>query len=278
MSTYTMTPQEMIMTYGSTRGAQVKFYKEGYWYKIDGSGPEGLAEDLSSKVLEYSSLDKSDYVNYEKCVIEYGGKQYNGCRSANFLSYGEQFFSYSKIYKIMTGRELEEDIIVKTNPKERIDYVNEYIHTFTGLDVHDYISNVLTIDAFLLNTDRHLNNMGVIVNPEKNEYRNAPIFDNGEAFLSDYSKYPPSDYPIDKIDVHSNIFGKPFSPDLEYQAFEAGLTVRFDFIGMKNIFDKEPELYNTRSGQILMHQIETYCKLPDLNKITEKSITQNHRR
>ena len=41
-----------------------------------------------------------------------------------------------------------------------------------------YMSKMLTIDALFLNEDRHTHNIAVLTN-DKNEFRLAPIFDNG---------------------------------------------------------------------------------------------------
>ena len=179
MADYKMSAQEVILTSGSSRGSQIKFHKGNYWYKIDESGPEGQAESLTSKILSCSTLAADEYVHYESCTIEYAGKEYRGCRSKDFLHPGEQLYSYEKICQLVLGSHLMEELTQFNSPEERIDFTVQMIRDFCGLDVRDHIAKNLTIAMFVMNTDLHMNNMAIIANPFTEEYRNAPIFDNG---------------------------------------------------------------------------------------------------
>lgn len=120
LNTYHMNKKDAILVSGSSRGSQIKFYKDGYWYKIDEAGPEGIAEALVTLVLNHSSLSEQEYVKYEMCNIHYSGKTYKGCRSKNFLNEDEQFLSYEHIYQMLSGKNLSEEIIHLANPEERI--------------------------------------------------------------------------------------------------------------------------------------------------------------
>ena len=228
MARYKMTAKELILTSGSAKGKQIKFYKDGYWYKIDDHGPAGKAEELSCKILGCSSLRLEEYVHYESCVVEYDGKTYQGCRSKDFLRPGEHLFSYDKIYELTTGRRLSEDIIPLQSPEERIVFVADAVKDFCGLDVREHIAKNLTVSMALMDTDRHFNNIGIIADESLTGFRNAPIFDNGAAFLSNYDRYPPHISVVDIASERVSITGKPFSANLEYQAVAAGINVRFD--------------------------------------------------
>ena len=46
----------------SSKGNQFKWYKNGYWYKADQNGYEGLSEYVVSKLLEKSNLKKDEFV------------------------------------------------------------------------------------------------------------------------------------------------------------------------------------------------------------------------
>ena len=46
----------------SSKGNQLKFEREGIWYKADYLGYEGLAEYVVSKLLAHSSLKEDEYV------------------------------------------------------------------------------------------------------------------------------------------------------------------------------------------------------------------------
>ena len=47
----------------SSKGNQLKFEREGIWYKADYLGYEGLAEYVVSKLLAHSSLKEDEYVD-----------------------------------------------------------------------------------------------------------------------------------------------------------------------------------------------------------------------
>ncbi len=271
MAKYTMTAKELILTSGSSRGSQIKFYKDGYWYKIDESGPEGKAEELASKILSCSSLKEDECVRYESCDILYGGKEFKGCRSKDFLREGEMLFSYEKIYNLLTGRSLTEEIQLLKTPKEKIKFVADSIKGFCGLDIRKEISKNLTASMVLLETDRHLNNLAVISDKDIASFRPAPVFDNGASFLSNYTLYPPS-FSVEDMETGSvNIVGKPFSADLEYQAHEAGFGIQFDFLRIKDMLTQEK---SSRMIEIAKFQIEKYSKISELQMGREFSICE----
>ena len=160
-----------------------------------------------------------------------------------------------------TGKSLTEDITMYGTPKERIDYTVDAIEDFSGIDVSEHISKILTVSMILMDTDKHLNNFGIIADKELASFRNAPIFDNGAAFLSNYTVYPPS-ITINDIEKGDMIVtGKPFSGSLEYQAYEAGYGVRFDFDRIRRLIDSEPE---SRMKQFAQYAIDKYSRIPQL--------------
>ncbi len=256
MSSYEMSTADMVSTMGSSKGTQIKFYKDGYWYKIDETGREGLAEFLVSKVLGCSNVPSENYVSYEMCEIELNGKVYNGCRSESFLKDNEQYISYDKLYSMYHNQELGGIISLKPDPAARIGFVADFIQSKTGLDIHDYISATLSLDMFTVNPDRHFNNLGVIVNTAEGTYRNPPIFDNGAALLTNISKFPPG---INIMETCQTIVGRPFAASLEYQAVCAGLNLEIDFGKLKKEL-KSIALPETREIRVLRYQCGRYEK------------------
>lgn len=163
---------------GTSEGTQVKYYKDGYWYKEDFYGGEARAEYLISGILQFSDLNREEYVKYEIGILN--GK--NACRSKNFLGDGEEFISLYRYYQLTVGRKLNEDILKYETPKERADFVLKFFRETCKLDLKDYFSKIFTLDALILNEDRHFNNLGIICT-EDGTYRAAPIFDNGKSLL-----------------------------------------------------------------------------------------------
>ena len=62
----------------STKGNQLKFERDGMWYKADNMGYEGLSECVVSSLIQYSSLRKDEFTVYDYETIEYNGNHYRG--------------------------------------------------------------------------------------------------------------------------------------------------------------------------------------------------------
>lgn len=234
---------------GTSNGTQEKFCDGKYWYKIDQRGYEGLTEYLASRVLSCSNV--SDYVSYELCDIR--GK--SGCKSINFLAESESFFTFDRIFQMYRGRELMDSIMHLSSPQEKIDFVKTIFYEITDVDITEYLSQTLSLDMLLLNTDRHFNNLGMIYSYDTKKYRTAPVFDNGAGLLSDILSFPLGE------DIMSNIekvYGKPFSANLELQAYYAGFSLKIDMNEIIKILLGEP---NSRAKEVLLMQLEKYKKI-----------------
>lgn len=250
MNNYKLDPKALIMVTGSSKGTQDKYYDNGYWYKINSKGYEGLSEYLVSKFLSCTNID--NYVTYEKCTIN--GK--SGCRSYNFLNPNENFISFQRLFEIYHGGNLSEVIIPLDNPKDRIDYTINFIKDITGFDVRNYLSKVLTLDMITLNIDRHFNNLGLTVDSQKGTYKEAPIFDNGAALFSNYSIFNPKNSFDENL---TEAFALPFSSDFEFQVKECGLyEFSIDYNKLESILSNEP---NSRAIEVLKTQTRRYKDL-----------------
>lgn len=68
----------------SSKGNQLKFERDGIWYKADNLGYEGLAECVTASLLHRSSLEENEFTDYEPETIEYNEILYRGCKSHDF--------------------------------------------------------------------------------------------------------------------------------------------------------------------------------------------------
>lgn len=60
----------------SSKGNQEKWLEDEYWYKLDQFGYEALAEVMTSKLLEFSNIEKGTpfkFVRYEMQIIKLHG-------------------------------------------------------------------------------------------------------------------------------------------------------------------------------------------------------------
>lgn len=249
LTNYILSPAAISMVSGSSKGTQTKYYDGGYWYKINNIGSESTSEYLASLVLSCSNI--TDYVSYEKCMIN--GKL--GCRSRNFLKDGENYVSIQRLYDLYVGGDLTDVIYSISDVSERIKYVVDFVKEVTGLDIYDYLAKMLSFDALILNTDRHFHNIGVICDANTNEYRLAPVFDNGNSLLSNYSIFPFEETIDDNI---SKVVGKPFAANLEYQAHCFSYGLKIDYKRLKKLLAHEEV---SRCLQVLEMQLHKYEKL-----------------
>lgn len=243
---YVLSPEAMVMVAGSSIGTQKKYYENGYWYKQDRIGYEGTAEYLSSKVLSCSNIDQ--YVVYERCRIN--GR--SGCRSANFLRPGASYISLQRLYDTYSGGQLSEKIRLLNTTKERINYVVDYVKEVINLDIEEQLGKILSFDMLILNTDRHFNNIGIIVDVACGQYRNAPIFDNGNSLLSNMGEYSFDESLKRNIE---KVIGQPFCANLERQAWELGYGLKINYNELHNLLNKEQD---SRALEVLQFQLERY--------------------
>lgn len=243
---YALSPEAMVMVSGSSIGTQRKYYNKGYWYKQNRNGYEGRAEYLASVVLSCSNID--DYVEYECCKIN--GK--DGCRSFNFLRDGESYISLQRLYDIYHGGQLSERIRIYDSVAERIDYVVAFTENCTGINIREYLGRLLTFDMLIVNVDRHFNNIGILVNSNAGQYRTAPVFDNGNALLSDLGRYDHEDSLAGNIEKAT---GHPFCANLERQALELGFGLKINYPALQEKLEREPD---SRALAVLHMQLRRY--------------------
>lgn len=216
----------------SSKGNQLKWNIDNYWYKADFAGYEGLSEVLVSKMLKYSTLSDEEYVSYEPEQVKYKTTIFNGCKSKNFLkNNGQQLITLERLYSNFCGESLYKSLFRIHDEKERFSFLVNQIERITGIKQFAlYLNKIVTIDALTLNEDRHMHNIAVIMNMD-GTYDLCPIFDQGAGLLSDTTL----DYPIDEdvyklIDsVKAKTFSSSFDEQLEISEAFAGNSIKFTF-------------------------------------------------
>ena len=169
-----------VKTNHGSKGCQIKYCRNNYWYKIDNGCSEGKNEHIASIILKCTNL--TNYVYYESCEVN----GYRACRSYNFLNENEMFVTFSDIIGTIYGVENPEDMIWSIRDVyKRYEFLVDVVKIYTNnkLDISEYLKIIFYLDLFILNRDRHLNNLGIITDISTEEFRPAPIFDNGLSFL-----------------------------------------------------------------------------------------------
>lgn len=198
----------------TSKGNQLKWEQDGYWYKADAFGYESLSEVVCSNILMHGNLPRP--VMYEPVTIIYHDKRYRGCRSKNFKKGSESLLPIERLCRQYTGMGLAKTLARFSDVRERISYTVELVTNITGLTEFDrYLTQMLELDTFFLNEDRHTNNIAVLYDELTKEYRLCPFFDMGLALCSDTTQ----DYPIG-LDVEmclKKVQAKPFDRDFDEQ-------------------------------------------------------------
>lgn len=263
-----LTRNELIGTdLRSSKGNQFKWLSNGYWYKADNNGYEGLSEYVVSSLLLKSSLKKEEFITYDLETISYRGRIYYGCKSRNFLKESERIITLQRLYEAAYGRDLKDDLEETAIIRKRADYLVERVIGLTGIeDFGNYLYKLAVIDAFFLNEDRHFHNIGFI--EKDGSYALCPIFDNGAALLSDIRfDYP---YEEDVIKMIPRVHCKTLSEDFDDQldALKKKYSTAFQFFfSDQDIIDLLTNVseYDDRTKErvirLLIHQRQKYSYL-----------------
>lgn len=187
---YGIAVNKLIPVYNqsTSKGNQAKYTNGKLWIKLNYLGYEDLAEVFTSELLKYSNLETKEYVEYKLCVLrdEMQGKTFNGCICKQFTQPGESVFTVGRILQKygVSQKTLDET----KDMDKRLDMIVSNVYRETEIDITNYLRKLITLDAIILNEDRHIFNIALIVN-EVGEYKLAPIYDNGLSLLSDTHHY-----------------------------------------------------------------------------------------
>lgn len=226
-----MKQDNLKIGYGhSSKGNQMKWMQDEYWYKADQFGYESLAEVVTSHLLKESNITNA--VVYEPVVICYKDKEYRGCCSKNFRQKEEVLVPLERLFRSHTTIGLAKQLARISSVKERIKYTEEIVCNITKIETFGtYLTKLLEIDAFFLNEDRHTNNISILYNKEEDSYRLCPFYDMGLSLFADTKV----DFPLDKdyFACKEKIVAKPFSRNFDEQLDVAnelyGCYLKFDF-------------------------------------------------
>ena len=232
---------------GTSEGTQIKYKKDGYWYKLDSKGNEGLCEYLVSKLLTFSSLDENEFVLYEQGFIN--GKK--GCRSKDFIkNEDEELITLYRLYYNETGRNLAEVLGKFDNVGKRIEYTIDFVKKSTDYDILDYFKKIFTLDRITLNDDRHVNNLALL--GTNNGFKSAPVFDNGKSLLTANVSYNKNFSMEENV---KRVIARPFSGSHQEMFDYFGEGFKLDKDNALKWLEAEPA---SLEKDVLIYQIKRY--------------------
>ena len=231
-------------------GSQNKYHMDGIWYKQDTEGEESVAESIISLLLKHSNI--KNYVNYDACYVN--GKR--SCRATAFLKKDETFISLHKLYMAAYHKILSDDAFKINGVHDRFDFLVSAFKDAIRIDLTGYISNILALDMLILNPDRHFKNMGVIYNGY--EYREAPIFDNGQSLGANWNLCPPFLSVEECLEnIHSCTIAGSF--EMQFEAVKEYDTLKIEYDSF--MLDLSNMQLDSRTVEILKYQLKRYEKI-----------------
>lgn len=259
-----MTNFDIIKTKAtSSKGNQMKWLLNNYWYKQDHMGYEGLSEVVVSQLLKKSNVN--GFIEYEPIKIKYNLTNKSGCLSRNFKNSEEIIITLERLFKQHTGKSLASEISSFCDTEERIKYTVEFVERVTKLkNVGAYFATILQLDAFFLNEDRHTNNIAFIYNEKSEEFSFCPLFDFGLSLLADTNDYP---LDIENEECVKHIKAKPFSLDFDEQADAA----------TKLYGDNVKFFFNTFDIQEVVKSLAEYYNGDIINRVTDLLLEQKRK-
>ncbi len=233
----------LVDTEGTSDGTQCKYYENGYWYKTDNEGAEGVVEYLVSKLLTFSDLPIDSYVLYEQGRIN--GKR--GCRSKTFFGKGEAFVTLERMHQNVSGQPLFESMKLR-RMEDAIEYVLRFFEDIAHINLFEYFQRVFTLDYISLNEDRHFHNLGIIMD-SKGGYRAAPIFDNGKSLLN---ANPSINFKHSIEENVKKVTARPFSGSHERMFHYFGAGFHLDINGAISWLESEADSFYK---EVLFYQL-----------------------
>ncbi len=189
MSIKLVTKQKIAET--SSKGNQEKWLEGKRWYKLDLFGYEGLAETVTSSLLERTNAEELGFrfVRYQMENLEVHRRSRLGCSSENFLKSDESILTVSELLRKGVDPEWQNTVNRLPNIKSKVAWIAEQVTRLTGLESFGaYLTLLFEVDMLFCNEDRHLNNIAVLRRGESFDY--CPIFDFGAGLLSNTRDYP----------------------------------------------------------------------------------------
>ncbi len=165
---------------------------------------QSLCEVLATEI--HKRQGKFEYAPYTLIKITSDGKEITGCECPNFTSIDTEFVPAIDII----------NSIKKSNQTNYYDLYIQYCSTH-GIDVNyirEFMEYQILTDFIITNTDRHLNNFGIIRDSRTQRFlKPAPIFDSGNSMFYNTS-YIKTGY--DLLDIEITSFKKHEVELLQY--------------------------------------------------------------
>ncbi|AZZ65254.1 hypothetical protein DMC14_000320 [Metamycoplasma phocicerebrale] len=136
-----------------------------------------LSYDVQSEYLAYQVI-KEVFSGEKQKIIEYKLRKNKN-----------ELYSISKIFTNENTSFIPLSWLINYDETNKVNIINQMKKIYGN----DELEDLMILDAIILNIDRHLGNIGILVdNNNLSKIDNAPIFDNGKSLVFDYPLYKSS--------------------------------------------------------------------------------------
>jgi len=153
-------------------GCQRKNLVDGRWYKADTLGAESFAEVLSYHVNQTFGFPS---LRYEPGIWQMGRRTLPAVVSHDY-SGGGNVLSVETLIRKMSGQ-LWYSILYEKSPAAKFEKLAEFLASYVGEGIRQYLLDLFMTDFLNGNPDRHLSNIDMIY--RDGFYKMAPFFDYG---------------------------------------------------------------------------------------------------
>lgn len=244
MFNYSVRPSKMVEVLHEAPKSHYCFNYEGYTYKLEEAQGESVMRSLASHLLHFSSFPQKDILDAEYGVF---GSQ----KASRWKQITKDDESYVNLYDFFMETEGADymKVTAQMSIPERWDYLIAYFKEKMGLDLTDYMRNVVTLDMHLLNYQKVLKDMYVIAGP--NGYREAPLMSGVRNLILFQQGYNPEEKVADNLRV------------LSYDEIDERLHAISDYFGIGFLIDRKQAVYQFaalpegKERNLLLHRLVT---------------------
>lgn len=215
---------------------------------------ESYGEYIAYQVAREIGYDSDEVVPYRPIKISLpDGRQTVACESTSFVKSTDPEVRFYGIGSLQKRHRLAETCDLRGYQ------LYQYLTDKSCLKGYKtYIDKCLILDYIILNTDRHLNNIGYIGNIKKDKWKIPPIFDNGSCLGCDKALTSDIKYQSDMLSLFRS---KPFYYDFDtqIQLVKSNIKINHDISRVYKTIDRLegiPEYRKEFMIEILKSQIQ----------------------
>lgn len=181
-------PKTIVESRGNEYYVKQGRYDSDVLYQASECLAYSIGKLMGFNVIPYEAWEVDASLVMDEYDLEYYREDYNKCtgEERRLKETGRMILSASKDFVKEGTTYFSADSILPEEQLHEDDLYNALISS--GYFSQTYVDRMILFDYIVNNLDRHVRNFGYIVTEQGDMYE-APLFDNGQSLLSDYTDY-----------------------------------------------------------------------------------------